>query len=101
MTVIGAVGFYAYTLSNVLFLTGVWRYSVLQAGLALTIGPVVAVAVAGPTSRLAQRIGPRPILVAGGLFWGGAVMWFVEQVGPTPDFVGQWLPGMEIGRAHV
>src|SRR5262249_17547480 len=94
MTVIGAVGFYGYTLSNVLFLTGIWRYSVLQAGLALTVGPVVAVAVAGPTSRLAQRIGPRPVLVAGGLFWGGAVMWFVERVGMTPDFVGDWLPGM-------
>jgi NTE family protein len=94
MTVIGAVGFYAYTLANVLFLTGVWRYSVLQAGLALTVGPLVAVVVARPTSRLAQRLGPRPVLVAGGLLWGGAVLWFVERVGTTPDFIGQWLPGM-------
>ncbi len=44
MTIIGAAGFYGYTLTNVLFLTLVWRYSALQAGLALTIGPVVAVA---------------------------------------------------------
>ncbi len=94
MTLIGAAGFYGYTLSNVLFLTGVWRYSVLQAGLALTVGPVVAVAVAGPTSRLVQHIGSRPVLVAGGLLWGGAVMWFVVRVGVTPDFVGEWLPGM-------
>jgi NTE family protein len=94
MTVIGAAGFYGYTLSNVLFLTGVWRCSVLQAGLALTVGPVVAVVVAGPASRLAQRIGPRPVLVTGALLWGGAVMWFVERVGTTPDFAGQWLPGM-------
>jgi NTE family protein len=94
MTVVGAAGFYGYTLSNVLFLTGLWRYSVLQAGLALTVGPVVAVVVAGPTSRLVQRIGPRPVLVAGGLLWGGAVMWFVERVGTTPDFAREWLPGM-------
>ncbi|HYB47323.1 MAG TPA: MFS transporter, partial [Streptosporangiaceae bacterium] len=94
MTVIGAAGFYGYTLANVLFLTGVWRYSVLQAGLALTVGPLVAVVVAGPASRLAQRIGPRPVLVAGGLFWGGAVLWFVERAGTRPDFAGQWLPGM-------
>jgi EmrB/QacA subfamily drug resistance transporter len=94
MMVIGAAGFYGYTLSNVLFLTSVWRYSPLQAGLALTVGPVVAVLVAAPTSRLAQRIGPRPVLFAGCMLWGGAVLWFVERVGTMPDFTGQWLPGM-------
>jgi MFS family permease len=61
---------------------------------AFTAGPLVAVAVAGPTSRLAQRFGPRPVLVVGGLLWGGAVLWFVERVGTTPDFAGRWLPGM-------
>ncbi len=94
MTIIAAAGFYGYTLANVLFLTGVWRYSALQAGLALTPGPFVAAAVAGPTSRIAQRIGPRPVLVAGGLIWGGAVMWLVERVGVEPDFLGEWLPGI-------
>jgi EmrB/QacA subfamily drug resistance transporter len=94
MTVVGAAGFYGYTLTNVLFLTGVWRYSVLQAGLALTPGPLVAVAAAGPASRLVQRIGHRPMLVAGGLFWGGALMWFVERVGTVPAFLSEWLPGM-------
>ena len=101
MTVVGAAGFYGYTLSNVLFLTGVWRYSVLQAGLALTVGPVVAVAVAGPASRLAQRIGPRPVLVAGGLLWGGAVLWFVERVGTTPDFAGAVAAGHGAARASA
>ncbi len=94
MTIVAAAGFYGYTLTNVLFLTGVWRYSVLQAGLSLTPGPFVAAAVAGPTSRLVQRLGHRPVLVAGGLIWGGAVLWFVERVGATPDFLGQWLPGI-------
>ena len=94
MMVIGSAGFYGYTLANVLFLTSVWRYSVLHAGLALTIGPLVAVAVAGPASRLAQRIGSRPVLVAGCVLWGVAVLWFIERVGTTPDFAGQWLPGM-------
>ncbi len=94
MTVVAAAGFYGYTLTNVLFLTGVWRYSALEAGLALTPGPFVAAAVAGPTSRLVQRIGHRPVLVAGGLIWGGAVLWFVVRVGAHPAFVSEWLPGI-------
>ncbi len=94
MTIVAAAGFYGYTLTNVLFLTGVWQYSVLKAGLALTPGPFVAAAVAGPTSRLVTRIGHRPVLVAGGLIWGGALIWFVERVGTTPEFLSQWLPGI-------
>jgi NTE family protein len=94
MTVISAAGFYSYTLTNVLFLTGVWHYSILRAGLALTPGPFVAAATAGPTSRLAYRIGHRPVLLAGGLIWGGALLWFVARVGLTPHFLSQWLPGM-------
>ena len=43
---------------------------------------------AGPAHRTPGR--PR----GGGLLWGGAVLWFVERVGVTPDFAGQWLPGM-------
>jgi NTE family protein len=92
MTILAAAGFYGYTLANVLFLTGVWRYSVLEAGLAITPGPFVAAAVAGPSSRIAERHGHRVVLVAGGLVWGGAVLWLVERVGPTPDFVAEWLP---------
>jgi NTE family protein len=52
---------------------------VLEAGLAITPGPLVAVAVAGPTSRLAERFGHRWVLVVGGLIWGLGVLWFVVQ----------------------
>ncbi len=96
MTIIAAAGFYGYTLINVLFLTQVWDYSVLKAGLAITPGPVVATAIAGPSSRLAERFGHRWILVAGGLTWGAGVVWFIERVGLQPDFSGEWLPGMII-----
>jgi EmrB/QacA subfamily drug resistance transporter len=94
MTAVAAAGFFGYTLANVLFLTGVWRYSVLQAGLALTPGPFVAAAVARPTAKLAERFGHRLVCVAGGLIWGGALLWLVERVGTTPAFVDQWLPGI-------
>ncbi len=94
MTLVASAGFFGYTLCNVLFLTTAWRYSVLQAGLALTPGPIVAVIVAGPTSRIAARYGARVVAVPGGLLWGAGVLWMIYRVGAVPDFLGQWLPGM-------
>ena len=96
VTVVMASGFYAYTLCNVLFLTSVWRYSILTAGLALTPGPFTAMAVAGPASRLVERIGHRPIVVPGALVWAGGMAWFASRLGVAPDFLGGWLPGMLI-----
>jgi EmrB/QacA subfamily drug resistance transporter len=94
LTVLCATGFFAYTLCNVLFLTSVWHYSVLQAGLALTPGPFVAVAVARPSSHLAERIGYRIVVAAGALMWAAGLIWFITRVGGRPHFVSQWLPGM-------
>jgi len=94
LTVVGAAGFYAYVLNNVLFLTTVWDYSVLQAGLALTPGPFVAAAVARPASRLATKVGYRPLLVAGALLWAAALAGMRERVGAEPAFVSEWLPAM-------
>jgi CRP-like cAMP-binding protein len=92
MSLVSAAGFYGYTLANILFLTEVWGYSVLEAGLAITPGPFVAAAVAGPASRLAVRVGHRAVLAAGGLLWGAAVLWLVTRVGTAPAFAGEWLP---------
>lgn len=94
LTAIGAAGFYAYTLNNVLFLTTVWDWSVLEAGLALTPGPFVAAAVARPASRLAARAGYRPLLIAGTLVWALTLLWMRAAIGPVPDFAGHWLPAM-------
>ena len=96
VTVVMASGFYAYTLCNVLFLTSVWRYSVLHAGLALTPGPFVAIAVAGPASRAVGRLGHRAIVVPGALVWSAGMLFFATQIGVKPDFLGEWLPGMVI-----
>jgi NTE family protein len=96
VTVVMAAGFYAYTLCNVLFLTGIWRYSILDAGLALTPGPFTAIVVAGPASRMVERIGHRGVAVPGTLIWAAGMAYFATTLGTSPDFLGGWLPGMVI-----
>ena len=96
VTVVMAGGFYGYTLCNVLFLTTIWKYSILKAGLSLTPGPLVAIAVAAPASRAVGRWGHRAVAVPGALIWAVGVAFFATQLGLSPDFIGSWLPGMVI-----
>jgi EmrB/QacA subfamily drug resistance transporter len=88
-----AMGFFAMLLGNILFLTSVWHYSILDAGLAVTPGPLVVAFVSGPAGKLAGRYGFRRILMAGfGVFTLGLI-WYVTQVGLTPQYLTIWLPG--------
>ena len=70
-----SMGFFAMLLGNILFLTSVWHYSILDAGLAVTPGPLVVAFVSGPAGKLAARFGFRRILIGGfsvftcGLLW--------------------------------
>jgi NTE family protein len=96
VTIVMAAGFYGYTLCNVLFLTGVWRYSILRAGLALMPGPFTAIAVAGPASRGVARLGHRAIVVPGAIIWAGGTVFLATRAGVRPDFLGTWLPGLVI-----
>ncbi len=92
-TLVMAAGFYAYTLCNVLFLTGVWRYSILRAGLALTPGPFTAMAVAIPASRLVDRVGHRRVVVPGALVWAAGMAYFATTLGARADFLGKLAAG--------
>jgi EmrB/QacA subfamily drug resistance transporter len=92
-TFLYAVGFFGMLLGNVLFLTSVWHYSTLAAGLAITPGPLVVAALSGPSGKLASRVGYGPVLVAGGLTFAAGLMYYVEVVGSHPHFVTNWLPG--------
>ncbi len=96
VTVVMASGFYGYTLCNVLFLTSIWKYSILKAGLSLTPGPLVAIAVAAPASSAVARWGHRAVAVPGAFIWAAGVAFFATQLGVSPDFIGTWLPGMVI-----
>ncbi|UDY35159.1 DHA2 family efflux MFS transporter permease subunit [Dermatobacter hominis] len=92
-TFVYATGFFAMLLGNILFLTGVWGWSIMWAGLAVTPGPIVVAVVAGPAGRLAGRVGFRPLLLTGAACFAAGLLWYVAFVGTTPDYVRDWLPG--------
>jgi EmrB/QacA subfamily drug resistance transporter len=91
-TFVFSVGFFAMLLANVLFLTSVWGYSTLRAGLAITPGPLVVAALSGYTGRLARRFGYRPVLVAGGVVFAAGVGWYAIVVDAKAQYLTHWLP---------
>jgi len=93
--------FSAMLLGNVLFLTGVWHYSVLRAGITLTPGPIAAAVFAPFAGKLSHRYGPGPVGAAGAvLFSIGSVMW-VALIGLDPTYWTRFFPAMIIGGTGV
>jgi EmrB/QacA subfamily drug resistance transporter len=88
-----SMGFFAMLLGNILFLTSVWHYSILQAGLSVTPGPLVVAVVSGPAGKLAGRFGFRRVLMVGFVVFTAGLLWYVWRVGLAPDYVKVWLPG--------
>jgi EmrB/QacA subfamily drug resistance transporter len=91
-TLLFAAAFFSVILGNVLFLTGVWGYSVFHAGLATLPGPLLSTLVAGPAGRLADRFGHRAVIVPGAVFFAAGVM-VLRSAGAEPDWLALWLPG--------
>ncbi|WP_353952042.1 MFS transporter [Knoellia sp. S7-12] len=101
VTLLAGAGFFAYLLTNILWLQYVWNYSVFHAGLALVPGALVAAVVAGALGPVAARRGYRGVIVAGSLVWVAAFVWYVRAVGTEPAFLSQWLPGQVLSGIGV
>ncbi len=100
-TVVAGFGFYAYLLTNILWLQYIWGYDVLRAGLALVPGAVVAAIVASRLGPLADRFGYRWFVVPGALVWAGAYLWYHQRVGLQPAFWAEWMPGQILSGIGV
>lgn len=88
-----SMGFFAMLLGNILFLTSVWHYSILRAGLAVTPGPLVVAVVAGPAGKLAGRYGFRRVLLTGFVAFTAGLVWYATHVGLHAHYLEIWLPG--------
>jgi EmrB/QacA subfamily drug resistance transporter len=94
-------GFGAMLLSTVLLLTQVWGYSVLETGLAIAPGPLMAAIVAAATGRIVAKVGPRLPGALGGVVFAASFLWFVLRIDASPDYAGVFLPGFVVGGAGV
>ena len=92
-TLLYAMGFFAMLLGNILFLTSVWHYSILRAGLAVTPAPLVVALVSGPAGRAAGRLGFRAVLITGFGVFATGLAWLALRVGVRPNYLVEWLPG--------
>jgi Na+/melibiose symporter-like transporter len=84
--------FYGLLLANVLFLTQVWGYSVLTAGIALTPGPLTAALLAAIGGRLSDRYGQRVVAVPGGIVFGLGCLLFATVPGTEPHYWSHLFP---------
>ncbi|MEU5599710.1 MFS transporter [Streptomyces sp. NPDC020298] len=96
-----SMSFYGTLLSNVIFLQQVWGYSVLRAALAGAPGPLLVALIARSASRLAARIGFRPVLLLGGVTWMAGAALLAAGVDASPHWAAHWLPPVLLTGAGI
>ena len=91
-TAIFGLSFTAMFLANVTFLTSVWGWSIVTAGVAMMPGPTIVLLFARRFGRLAARFGARPLIITGALLYAVGGLVLVATVGTTPNYATSVLP---------
>src|SRR5215471_6461555 len=95
--------FGAFVLNSVEFLTGLWHYSAIRAGLAIGPGPLMVLPFARVVApQLATRLGgPGRVAVIGCLVNAGAMALWLTQIQAQPAYLTHLLPAQLLGGAGV
>jgi len=95
--------FGAFVLNSAEFLTGVWHYSAIRAGLAIGPGPLMVLPFARVIApRLATRLGgPGRVAVIGCLVNAGAMALWLSQIQAQPAYLTRLLPAQLFFGAGV
>ena len=96
-----AIGFNAMFMSNVLFLTTVWGYSILRAGIAIGLGPAIVALTAPRFGKLASRIGQRAVLIPGGIVYALGSVFLLARTDAQPAYLSEYLPAVILGALGV
>ena len=89
-----SMGFFPVILATALFLTEIWGYTVLQAGLAVAPGPFMVALLSWPAGTLAGRVGPRRLVLPGVLLFAAGCLWSILFAREQPDYLRDMLPAM-------
>ena len=96
-------GFGAFVLNSVEFLTGVWHYSAVVAGLAIAPGPLMVLPFArGVAPRLGAWLGGpgRAAVIGCAVNAAGQLLWYT-QIQARPAYLTHLLPAQLLGGAGV
>jgi len=93
-TMVFAVAFTAMFLSSILFLTEVWGWSILKAGLGVAPGPASVAVLAPFMGKLAVRVGQRPLLIIGGGLYAVGGLLRLVMLTEEVAYVRDYLPSM-------
>jgi EmrB/QacA subfamily drug resistance transporter len=96
-----SVAFAIMLLSNSLWCQELWHWSALRTGLAMVPGPALVPIVTIASARAMRRLGPGPLIAAGGVLFAAAMLWRVAFASVTPDYVRDLLPSMILGGTGV
>jgi EmrB/QacA subfamily drug resistance transporter len=94
-----AIAFYGSVIEAVLYLTTIWKWSILDTGLAFIPGALIGAVVGAPAGRLAERYGPRWVSVVGSFVAGSGLLLVALMTGGSSHYVTEWLPGQLIYSA--
>ncbi|MET9254334.1 DHA2 family efflux MFS transporter permease subunit [Streptomyces sp. NPDC003717] len=83
---------FAWLLVGVLYVTSVWHWSELKAGLAVTPGAFAATLVALYSGKIQTKYGPRAVVVAGAVILAGTGFFLAFTLPDEPRFLDYWLP---------
>ncbi|UGT63498.1 MFS transporter [Nocardia asteroides] len=95
------IAFGGMLLSVVLWAQTVWGWSALRTGLAIAPGPLLVPIVALLAGRLIARVGPGPVIVAGGVVFGAGTLWWSQAITLHPEYAGGLLGGMLVTGVGV
>ncbi|MDQ0489551.1 DHA2 family efflux MFS transporter permease subunit [Streptomyces cellulosae] len=92
-------GLFVWFLSGPLYLTTIWGYSVLKAGLAVTPGAVLSAVAAIAVGRRLKPEQQRPVVIVSAAAFLALSIWAYTGLGSDREFLALWLPYGALGGA--